>query len=98
MKSVIMILPMLFFNIKKELFELHYKLIRNEKNLDKNRYINDFHQLPLNLVYSRLMIQKIKSTMNTRHSEELKLTRPIAPWMNDPKITSLHKSMENNIN
>ena len=95
--------PSVVFNIKKELFEPRYKFIRNEKNLDMNRYINDFQQLPLSLVYSFddpedqiNILNKLIADCINEHSplRRVKLTRPIAPWMNDPKITSLHKSME----
>ena len=88
--------PYVVFNIKKELFEPRYKFIRNEKNLDMNRYINDFQQLPLSLVYSFddpedqiNILNKLIADCINEHSplRRVKLTRPIAPWMNDPKIT-----------
>ena len=40
------------FNIKKEPFQKQYKYVRDEKNLDMNKFILDFKQLQTNLVYA----------------------------------------------
>ena len=39
-------------NIKKERYDPRYKFIGNEKSLVMEKYVTDFQQLPLNLVYS----------------------------------------------
>ena len=44
--------PYAIFNIKKERFQKRYKYVRDEKNLDMEKYILDFKQLPTNLVYA----------------------------------------------
>ena len=44
--------PYAIFNIKKESFQKRYKYIRDEKNLDMNKYILDFKQLSTSLVYA----------------------------------------------
>ena len=67
-----------------------------------NSYTSDFQQLPLNLVYSfddledqvsifnKLVVDYINTHAPLR---KVKLTRPIAPWMNDPKIANLQKDL-----
>ena len=66
-----------------------------------NRYINDFQQLPLSLVYSFgdpedqiNILNKLITDCINEHSplRRVKLTHSVAPWMNDLEITSLHKS------
>ena len=65
--------------------------------------MNDFQHLPPSLVYSLddaedqiNILNKLITDCINEHSplRRVKLTRLIAPWMNDPKITSLHNSME----
>ena len=82
-------------NIKKQRFEPRYKLIRNQKNLNINNYINDFSQLPLNLVYSfddpneqiEIFNDIVTSCMDSHAPvTRTKFTRPPAPWMKDQEI------------
>ena len=60
-----------------------------------NSYTSDFQQLPLNLVYSFddpedqvSIFNKLAVDCINIHAplRKLKLTRTVAPWMNDPKI------------
>ena len=44
--------PYAIFNIKEECFQKRYKYVRDEKNLDMNKHILDFKQLPTRLVYA----------------------------------------------
>ena len=72
-----------------------------------NSYTSDFQQLPLNLVYSfddpddqdlilnKLVVDSIKTHAPLR---TVKLTRPVAPWMNDPKIVNLQKDLDTQCN
>ena len=63
-------------------------------------YVTDFQQLPLNLVYlfddpedQVAMLNKLSTGCINIHepSKRVKITRPIAPWMHDPKILELQK-------
>ena len=91
-------------NIRKQKFEQRYKFIRNEKLFDLNKYINDFSQLPLSIVFAlddpndqvNVLNQLITECIN-RHAplRKVKLTRPPAPWMSNLNITSLQRLREN---
>ena len=92
--------PYVIFNIKKEKYEPSYKFICNEKSLVMENYVTDFQQLPLNLVYlfddqedQVAMLNKLSTGCINIHepSKRVKITRPIAPWMHDPKILELQK-------
>ena len=94
--------PYASFNVKKEKYQPRYKFIRNGKTLDMNSYTPDFQQLPLNLVYSfddpeyqvSIFNKLVVDCINTRAPlRGVKLTRPLAPWMNDPKIANLQKDL-----
>ena len=65
-------------------------------------YVTDFQQLPLNLVYSFndpddqvAILNKLITDCINIHAplKRVKLTRPIAPWMHDPKIIELQKKL-----
>ena len=65
-------------------------------------YVTDFQQLPLNLVYSFddqddqvAMLKKLVADYINIHAQlkRVKLTRPIAPWMHNPKIIELQKEL-----
>ena len=67
-----------------------------------NSYTSDFQQLPLNLVYSFDDPEDLVSIFNkfvvdciNVHAplRKVKLTRPIAPWMNDPKLANVQKDL-----
>ena len=92
--------PYVIFNIKKEKYEPSYKFICNEKSLVMENYVTDFQQLPLNLVYlfddpedQVAVLNKLSTGCINIHepSKRVKITRPIAPWMHDPKILELQK-------
>ena len=64
--------------------------------------LTDLQQLHLNLVYSFddpddevAMLNKLITDFNNIHAplKRVKLTRPIAPWMHDPKIIELQKEL-----
>ena len=66
-------------------------------------YIEAFQQLPLNLVYSFdepddqiSVLNKLITDCIDDHAplKKVKLTRPIAPWMNDPKIKDIQDKFE----
>ena len=90
------------FIIKKERYDPRYKFIGNEKSLVMEKYVTDFQQLPLNLVYSfddpdgqvALLNKLITDCINVHVSlKRIKVTRPIALWMHDPKIIELQKEL-----
>ena len=90
-------------NIKKPRFEPRYKIQRNEKNFNLNSYIDDFSQIPLNLVYAfddpeeqlDIFNKMVTDCMN-RHApiQRTKFTRPPAPWMKDPEIQRSQQSLK----
>ena len=95
--------PYAIFQVKKQRYEPRYKWIRNEKNLDMKNYIDEFKQLPLNIVYGfddpddqlNALCSLITGCINDHAPlRKVKLTRPPAPWMNDPKITTQQMKME----
>ena len=71
-----------------------------------NSYTSDFQQLPLKLVYSfddpedlvsifkKLVVDCVSTHAPLR---KVKLTRPVAPWMNDPKIANLQKDLDTHL-
>ena len=90
------------FNIKKEKYKPSYKFICNEKSLVMENYVTNFQQLLLNLVYSfdnrddqvAMLNKLITDCINIQALlKRIKLTRPIAPWMHDPKIIELQKEL-----
>ena len=90
-------------NIRKQRFEPRYKIIRNEKNFSLQNYVRDFSQLPLNIIYSFDDPNDQVDTLNSlitdclsRHVpvKRVKLTRPPAPWMQDPEIVRSKNHLE----
>ena len=82
--------PYAVFNIKKERFQKRYKYVRDEKNLDMNKYILDFKQLPTSLVYAfdepddkNSVLNKLVNQCISEHApiKRTKFTRPPAPWL-----------------
>ena len=68
-----------------------------------NSYTSDFQQPPLSLVYSFddpedqvLIFDKLVVDCINSHAllRKVKLTRSVAPWMNDPKIANLQKDLD----
>ena len=92
------------FNITKERFELRYKYIRIEENLNVNNYISDFKLLPTNLVYAfdelDDQIDVLNNLINQNTSDhaptkKVKFTRPPVPRMKDPEIVIAKNNLEN---
>ena len=95
--------PYVILNIKKEKHQPRCRFIRNEKTLDMNSYTSDFQQLPLNLInifddpedqvsiFNKLVVDYTNTQAPIR---KVKLTRPVAPWMNDPKIVNNQKDLD----
>ena len=90
-------------NIKKHRFEPRYKNVRNEKNFNINEYINDFSKIPFSVVYSfddpndQLdTFNKLVTECINKHApiQRTKFTRPPAPWMKDPDITSSKDTLQ----
>ena len=95
--------PYTIINVRKERYEPRYKMIRNEKNFDREKFINDSEKLPLNLVYSFDDIDDKLHVLNTlvldcinQHAplKRVKLTRPPAPWMKELDIVNLQREFE----
>ena len=92
------------FSIKKERFQKRYKYVRDEKNLDMNKYILDFKQLSTRLVYAfdepDDKISVLNKLLNQCISEHIPMTRVKftchpAPWMKDPKISKAKNVLVN---
>ena len=96
--------PYAIFSIKTERFQKRYKYVRDEKNLDMNKYTLDFKQLPASLVYAfdepddkitvlnKLVHQCISEYVPIKR---MKFTRPPAPWMKDPEISKAKNVLDN---
>ena len=76
--------------------------MRNEKTLDMNSYTSNFQQLPLNFVHSfdgpedlvSIFNKLVVDCINTHPPlRRVKLAKPVAPWMDDPKISNLQKHL-----
>ncbi len=88
------------FKIKKPRFEPRYKFIRDERTFVMNNFINDFRNLPLNVIYALDDVSEKVSIFNDlvtscidRHapSRRVKITRPSSPWMKDLQISDLQR-------
>ena len=88
--------PYVIFNTKKEGFQKQYKCVRDEKNLDMNKYILDFNQLPTSLIYAFdepndkiLVLNKLVNQCISEHApiKRTKFTRSPAPWVKDLEIS-----------
>ena len=88
--------PYAIFNIKKERFQKLYKYVPDEKNLDMNKYILDFKQLPTSLVcpFDRpddkiSVLNKLVNQCISEHApiKRRKFTRPPRPLLKDPQIS-----------
>ena len=89
--------------MKKEHYEPRYKCIRDERKVDINQYVNDFSKLPLSLVYGLEETEDQISVLNKLFrncleshalTRQVKLSRPIAPWMKNSTIVSNHQKLE----
>ena len=77
--------------------------MHNEKVLYRTSFTSNSQQLPFNLVYSFddpedqvLIFKKLVADCINTHAplRKVKLTRPVAPWMNDAKIANLQKDLD----
>ena len=94
--------PYAIMNVKKEKFEPRYKYIRDEKNFNLENFKHEFSQLPFNLSFAfddpddklDILNKLILSCIN-HHApiKRVKITRPIAPWMKDPRIVEAYRNL-----
>ena len=89
---------------KKNAFKKRCKYVRDEKNLDMNKYILDFKQLPTSLVYAFdepddkiSVLNKLVNQGTSEHApiKRMKFTRPPAPWLKDPEISQAKNVLDN---
>ena len=92
--------PFCILKISKTVYEPRYRYIRDERTLNMNNFINDFLQLPLNLVYVFDSVTDKVSVLNQLITDcidhhaplrRVKITRPPAPWMKDLHISNLQR-------
>ena len=90
--------------LKKKRFQKRYKYVRDEKNLDMNKCILDFKQLPTSLVYAFdepddkiSVLNKLVNQCISEHApiKRTKFTRPPAPWLKDPEISKARSVLDN---
>ena len=99
----------LHFEIKVRSYDHHpmseprYKLIRNENSFDQESFVKDVKCLPFSVVYGISDPDEKLSIFNdllldviNKHApiRRIKVTRPPAPWMNDPAIKKLQNSRD----
>ena len=82
-------------------YEPRYKFIRDERRLNIENYITDFHSLPLSIVYALDDASDQINVLNNlitecidRHAplRKVKITRPPSPWMKDLNISMLQRA------
>ena len=90
--------PYIIAKIPTDKYQPRYKFIRDMKNFDLQKYIDDFMQLPFSIRYSVVNPDDQLDTLNKIILEcigchaplkRIKVTRPPAPWMKDPDIVAL---------
>ena len=78
--------------------------VRDEKNVDMNKYILDFKQLPTRLVYAFdepddkiSVLNKLVNQCISEHApiKRTKFTRPPARWLKDPEICKAKNVLDN---
>ena len=81
-------------------FETRYKYIRNLKNFELEKYVQDFKALLISLIYSFYdpndqldTLSKLILNAINEHAKSMKarFTRPPALWMKDCEINKLQK-------
>ena len=96
--------PYAIFSIKKERFQKLHKYVRDENNLNMNKYILQFKQLPTSLAYAFdepddkiSVLNKLVNQCISEHApmKRTKFTRPPAPWMKDPEIFKAKNVLDN---
>ena len=95
--------PYIIANMPVNKFETRYKYIRNLKNFELEKYVQDFRALPISLVYSFDDPNDQLDTLNklilnaiNEHAPltKTKFTRPPAPWMKDFEINKLQRERD----
>ena len=91
-------------NARITLYTPRHKLIRNEKRFSETAFIDDFAALPFEIVYAfddpndkMVTFNCLVTECLDRHAplKRTKVTRPPAPWLNDPSIRSLQVNLAN---
>ena len=91
--------PFACINVRVDRFQPRYKFIRNLKKLNEQDFINDFHALPLSIIYSSDDPDEQLGYFNNlcleKHAplRRVRITRPPAPWMEDSQIRSLQHNI-----
>ena len=90
--------PYVCMNVRVKRFRPRYKMIRIEKEFEKQKFLQDFSELPFNLVYSvddideKLdLFNSLITTCLDRHAplKRIKVSRPPAPWLKSNDIHQL---------
>ena len=93
-------------NVRVKRFQPRFMFIRNEKEFDKKKFIEDFSKLPLNLIYSTddndekldLFNSMFTASCLDRYAplREIWVTRPPAPWLKSGDIQQ-HQMQRNDL-
>ena len=102
-QSLIMTKLYIIANMPVNKFETRYKYIRNLKNFELEKYVQDFKVLPISLVYffddpsDQLdTLNKLILNAINEHAPltKTKFTRPPTPWMKDFEINKLQRERD----
>ena len=95
--------PYICVNVRVPRFVPRFKMIRNERYFNKDAFIKDFDELPLNIVYAFDEPDSQVDILNSLFRECLdkhaplkrtKVSRPPAPWMKNPDIAQLQRDIQ----
>ena len=95
--------PYICVNVRIPRFVPRFKMIRNERYFNKDAFIKDFDELPLNIVYAFDEPDSQVDILNSLFRECLdkhaplkrtKVSRPPAPWMKNPDIAQLQRDIQ----
>ena len=95
--------PYICVNVRVPRFVPRFKMIRNERYFNKDAFIKDFDELPLNIVYAFDKPDSQVDILNSLFRECLhkhaplkrtKVSRPPAPWMKNPDIAQLQRDIQ----
>jgi len=90
--------PYVCINVRVKRFQPRYKMIRNEREFDEEKFLRDFSELPFNLIYSTDDIDDKLALFNSLFTscldghaplKKVKVTRPPAPWLKSDDIHQL---------
>ena len=82
-------------------FKTRYKYIRNLKNFELEKFVQDFRALAISLVYAfddpNGQLNKLILNAINEHAPltKTKFTRPPAPWMKDFELNKLQRERDN---